>query len=213
LFTQSDLIALRLLIRSHPSWGRTRISQEACTSLHWYQPNGRTKERACRVALLKLESLGYLKLPPRLTETGGRPPVVRLRFAEGTVPENITVMPNSLEVLLVRTRAESQIWNGVVGEYHYLGLATPVGRFVRYLIYGDSRLLGAISFSECAWNLRARDDLLARLGFDEKTIRDSVICNNRFLILPSVRRAGATPPYTCMGREDAGSPQFYVRFP
>ena len=37
------------------------------------------------------------------------------------------------------------------------------------------------------WNLQARDDLLAGLGFEQNGIRDSVICNNRFLIVPSVR--------------------------
>ncbi len=186
LFTQSDVAALRRLIRCHPSWGRTRLSQEACTLLDWFQPNGRAKERACRVALLKLEALGYLALPPRIIERGGRPPLVRPELAEAVVPESMTTMPDTVEVRLVGTRVESQTWNGLVGKYHYLGLATPVGRFVRYLIYGASRLLGAISFSECAWNLRARDDLLAGLGFDQNGIRDSVICNNRFLILPSV---------------------------
>lgn len=150
LFTQSDVAALRRLIRCHPSWGRTRLSQEACTLLDWFQPNGRAKERACRVALLKLEALGYLALPPRIIERGGRPPLVRPELAEAVVPESMTTMPDTVEVRLVGTRVESQTWNGLVGKYHYLGLATPVGRFVRYLIYGASRLLGAISFSECA---------------------------------------------------------------
>ena len=87
----------------------------------------------------------------------------------------------------MQTRDDSRIWNGLIGSYHYLGLATPVGRLIRYLIYGDSRLLGAISFSDCAWNVHARNDLITKLGFDERRIRDVVICNNRFLILPSVR--------------------------
>jgi hypothetical protein len=108
-------------------------------------------------------------------------------LAKRLVPERVTAMPTCVEVRLVQTPWESRVWNGLIGTYHYLGLATPVGRFIRYLVYGDSQLLGAISFSEGAWNVRVRNDLLMRLGYDERRVRDAVICNNRFLILPSVR--------------------------
>jgi hypothetical protein len=155
--------------------------------LNWYQPNGRAKERACRVAFLKLETIGYLELPARLIDRGGRPPIFAWELAEKLVQGSVTDMPGSIELRPVQTGEEARIWNALVGTYHYLGLATPVGRLLRYLIYGDSRLLGAISFSDCAWNVRARNDLLTRLGFSERRIRDVVICNNRFLILPSVR--------------------------
>ena len=90
---------------------------------------------------VKLETLGYLQLPPRIIERGGRPPIVAGKLAEEFVPENVTEMPSSIETRLVQTQDESRNWNGLIGNYHYLGLATPVGRLVRYLIYGDSKLL------------------------------------------------------------------------
>ena len=136
---------------------------------------------------MKLEWLGYLTLPARLIERGGRPPIAASDLAERLTPENVTVMPIRVEARFVRTRTESAIWNGLIGRYHYLGLATPVGRLVRYLIYGDATLLGAISFSDCAWNVGARNCLMHSLGFDDQSVRDAVICNNRFLILPTVK--------------------------
>ena len=186
LFSQADLATVRRLIRRHPSWGRTRLSQEACKAFDWHQANGRTKERACRVALLRLESLGYLRLPPRLIDRGGRAPKVPSELPEGTCPDSVTAMPSAIDIRLVRTRPEARTWNAVVGAFHYLSLATPVGKLIRYLIYGDSQLVAAISFSECAWNVGPRNNVLGRLGFDCEAIRNSVICNNRFLILPSV---------------------------
>lgn len=139
------------------------------------------------MALLKLESLGYLKLPERLIDRGGQPPRVSVNIVNKITLEKVTTMPTNLEARLVCMRYDSQKWNALIGTYHYLGLATPVGRLIRYLIYGDDRLLGAISFSDSAWALIARDRLLANLGFERAATRDSVMCNNRFLILPSVR--------------------------
>ncbi len=83
LFSHQDLVAIRKLIRNNGSWGRTRLSEEVCSHLGWFQRNGRLKDRACRVALLRLEELGYLSLPPRLAENGGRPPRVPAQQAPG----------------------------------------------------------------------------------------------------------------------------------
>jgi hypothetical protein len=173
------------MIRDHPTWGRTRISEEICEELNWYQANDRVKDRACRVALLRLESLGYLELPKRILDRGGRPPLVPMR-REQDGQETISKMPAQLETRLVTTRSDSRLWNGLIGDYHYLGLATPVGRLIRYLVFADGQVVGAISFSECAWNVRPRNALLRTIGFSDHEVHDRVIGNNRFLILPSV---------------------------
>ena len=183
-FSQKDLVIIRGLIRRYPHWGRTAISVRVCEELGWRQPNGRLKDRACRVALLRLENMGYLRLPERKVERGGRPPHGHRGVPTPLVA--VKTMPDEISITRVGRRDDSQIWNSAVSRYHYLGLATPVGRLIRYLIYGDGNLLGGISFSECAWSLGARDYLLANAGIPEASWRDSVINNNRFLILPSV---------------------------
>jgi len=181
-FTQGDLVAIRRLIRQHPTWGRTRISQRLCVEFQWFQPNGRSKDRACRVALLQLEGMGYLELPMRMLERGGRPPRQLILRAPNSMVKRISKMPLILTVEPVITAADSRAWNGLVATHHYLGVATPVGRLIRYTFYGDSELLAAISFTECAWRVRARDTILRQAGINSA----SVIANNRFLILPTV---------------------------
>lgn len=183
-FRQQDLVLVRRLIRKHPSWGRTRLSEAVCQVLGWRQPNGRLKDRACRVALLKLESLGFLELPPRKLDRGGRPPRIEPRR---TLPEPICRMPSTLELLPVESPSDSKHWNALIAHYHYLGLATPVGRLLRYLVRGDGQTMGAISFSEPAWSITPRDNLVRRYGVPKSQFRTYVAANNRFLILPNVQ--------------------------
>ena len=95
-------------------------------------------------------------------------------------------MPQHVDLLKVDSRDESQLWNWVIAEYHYLGLATPVGRTLRYLILGDGGLLGAIGFGECAWNLAPRNAAIHAAGLEPNNYRSFLIANNRFLILPTV---------------------------
>ncbi len=184
-FGQADLVLIRKLIARHPTWGRTRVSQEICKILDWRQENSALKERACRVALLRLEGLGLLELPKKKIDRGGRPPTV---FPD-PVPHGqmINAMPISVTVRLVGNQAESRLWNALIAHHHYIGLATPVGRLLRYLVYADDMLVSAISFSEAAWAVDARDAALQEIGIDQIRIRDVTISNNRFLILPFVQ--------------------------
>ena len=184
-FTQFDVVGIRKLIREHRNWGRTRLSEEVCRLLDWRQQSGRLKDRGCRVALLRLETLGYMKLPPRKLDRGGRPP--RSIFQNELHSGVVTKMPAELTLQVVDSERQARVWNSLVASHHYLGLPTPVGRLVRYLIAGDSSILGAISFTEAAWSINVRDELLRGFGLDQQEIRSQVISNNRFLILPSVQ--------------------------
>ena len=185
-FTQGDLVFIRGLIRSHPAWGRTKLSEVVCDALGWTQPNGRAKDRACRVALARLENLGFLRLPARLIERGGQPPLTEA-VSETVFLKSVVVMPKAIECRRVESNRERRLWNSLIATYHYLGLARSVGRVIRYLIFGDNQLVGAISFVDCAWSCAPRDALLSSCGYDPRTIREIVITNNRFLILPMVR--------------------------
>ena len=180
------MVALRRLIRLHPTWGRTRISIAACELLNWRQPNGRLKDRAFRVAAIRLEKLGLIKLPEKLIERGGRPPTP-MRSDRIVELQDVKHMPTTIELRLVQTPKEAKLWNALISEFHYLGLVTPVGRLIRYLAFGDDQLVGAISYTEPAWRLWQRDDVLAKLDLETPVCRDAVISNNRFLIMPSVQ--------------------------
>jgi hypothetical protein len=96
-------------------------------------------------------------------------------------------MPATLTFERVDSPSASRLWNWAVAEYHYLGLTTPVGRTIRYLAFGDGRLIGAIGFSESAWSVAARNEALRSIGLDPARSRQLLVANNRFLILPSVK--------------------------
>jgi len=187
LFDQSELVRIRNLIRQHPSWGRTQLSTRICELLHWRQPNGRVKDRACRVAMLRLEELGLIELPPPKLARGGRPPKVERELAFEACRMPVTEMPSEVRVSLACSRHEIALWNSAIAAYHYLGLATPVGRLLRYLFFDGDALLGALSFTDCSWATSARKKAATRLGISHEEIRTLVAANNRFLIPPSVR--------------------------
>lgn len=183
-FSQHDVVFIRRQIRDHKNWGRTRLSEELCKRFDWRQPNGRLKDRACRVALLRLEALGYLKLPTRKVQNGGKPPKSNLSIHFDDA--QMTEFPSELRICRVDSKS-AKIWNSCIAQHHYLGLPTSVGRSVRYLAYSGPRLLSAISFGEPAWNVSSRNRVLNLLGYDDELIRKFVVCNTRFLILPGIQ--------------------------
>lgn len=178
---------IRKLVRNNPSWGRTKLSERICERLEWFQPSGRLKDRACRVALLRLEQMGLLSLPPRKRDNGGRPPASIRPVSNLLPPRQVKDMPDTVVLKRVDSPSASRLWNWMIAEYHYLGVARPVGRTVRYLVLGDDTLVGALGFSECAWSVAGRNAALRSIGLNPVFSRQIVVANNRFLILPSAR--------------------------
>ena len=58
-----DIVFIRALIAKHPSWHRTRLSQELCQRWDWVAANGRLKDMAARALLRKLHAQGLIALP------------------------------------------------------------------------------------------------------------------------------------------------------
>ena len=63
--SDQDLLQIRSLLAVHPSWHRTQLSRELCALWGWRNAAGRLKDMACRTRLLKLQSRGLIRLPPR----------------------------------------------------------------------------------------------------------------------------------------------------
>lgn len=183
---------LRTIIRSvgdNFDSGRTRISEIVCRKLGWRQPNGWLKDRACRDVLRELEKLHIIKLPPRLSAksiSNTRGGAKEIQSAVDGM-RAVGSMPQRVELELAKGNASEKLWNALVHKHHYLGHKVQVGRCLKYLVRGDGELLGAISFSSPAWTLTVRDQLLRKLGIGKAKLRDFVINNSRFLILPNVR--------------------------
>ena len=190
-FTYRGLHRIILSVAAHYSEGRTQISRVVCRRLNWRQPNGWLKDRACRDVLVQLERLGLFVLPPpRDGYTSKRQSAKQAARAFALPPgtdKAVTTMPRTLEFVWAKGNANELLWNALVEQHHYLGYGVQVGRCLKYLIEGDGQLLGAIGFSSPAWDIALRSELMFRLQFDKAQVRDVVINNSRFLLLPGVR--------------------------
>ena len=188
LFHQTDIVLIRKLIRQHPTWNRTRISKRVAVQLEWTQANGMPKERACRVALARLQRLGFIDLPPpRSRNCGGKPPIVHTVDNRALTARPVQEMPDEIELRRVSSVVDARLWNAVIAQYHYVGLVTPVGKLIRYLCFSGDALLGAISFTGATWSTEARSMAMRAVGLDPSPAPDFVVSNNRFLLLPNVR--------------------------
>ena len=65
-FTEHELERIRRIIADDSSPCRAEIARWTCRELGWTGEDGRLKAMSCRVALLRLEQRGLVKLPPPL---------------------------------------------------------------------------------------------------------------------------------------------------
>ena len=189
IVTPEIIERIRSIINGHSGYSRYKLSQEICRQLGWRSANGSLKEMSCRKVLLKLHGEGIITLP----EARKRPP---LSVREDAEPEDTLELEAELsnlgpiELILIERedRERSRSWNRMMSRHHYLGAGPLCGAQLRYLIQSSKYgMLGGLSFSAAAWRVEARDRWI---GWDEAARRknlDRVVCNSRFLILPTVR--------------------------
>jgi len=63
-FSAAELADIQRLIASNPEDSRAALSRRVCELLHWYWQDGRLKDMSCRVAMLRMQDDGLVKLPP-----------------------------------------------------------------------------------------------------------------------------------------------------
>lgn len=188
-FRRGDVEAIREIIAKEPSWSRAQIARHTCETLKWFTADGRLKAMSCRVALLRLEDRGLVRLPPPQHRHGnGKPYRPQKTIAERSTPIVCSAgkWPR-LQLRLVENRKDSLLWNEAIARFHYLGYKPLAGAQMRYLIEGESELLGAIGFGASAWKIAPRDRWIG-WSLQQREARLHLIVNNaRFLILPWIR--------------------------
>lgn len=65
---------IQRLIAHTPGLKRTALSRRICERLDWRKPNGELKDMTCRVALLRMQADGLIRLPPSQIPKPRRPP-------------------------------------------------------------------------------------------------------------------------------------------
>jgi hypothetical protein len=175
------------LIREHPT--REAIARAVCDQLNWNKPDGLPKTMSAKVALLRMHRDGLIALPPpRHRDSNIRKP---LAVTPASDPKDLLDCSRgdirNLGLQRIQTRADSRLWNELIGRYHYLGYVPLPGAQIRYLIEGNGQILGALGIGASAWKIAPRD-LFIGWSHEQRQARLHLIVNNsRFLILPWVR--------------------------
>jgi len=159
-----DLQRIRELIVAEGERGRAYLSRRLCRVWDWRQANGRFREIACRDLLRQLETRRLIQLPAMLRPArrpGYQNPVRAPKLPEPAPPPGaLRDWSHRIELTLVQSRTERQLFNGLMGTYHYLGYRQPTGAQLKYLARDAQGPLAALSFGPAAFHLGPRDQFI-----------------------------------------------------
>lgn len=187
-----ELSLIKSVISDCGGISRTELASTICELLEWRRPNGKLKTVECRDLLEEMGENGILRLPPG---RWGRPRGSRTSVSSRTIEEGIELSGKKnefepIEIIPVSSQDDNARWRAMVDRHHYLGHRVPFGAHIRYFIRvhnPEPVVVGCLQFSSPAWRMEARD---RHLGWDDDARRANlqrVVCNSRFLILPTVR--------------------------
>lgn len=180
-FSTDEIELIGALASRHAT--RTAVAAALCDELGWRRPDGRLKEMSARVALLRMQADGLVRLPaPRNSNGNGR--IEKRREALPQAELSPPGSPRLVELVLLTDKAQRALWREMIAQHHYLGFNNFAGAQLRYLITSGTNSIGALGFSASAWRLKARD---THIGWDDaqRAARlHLVVGNARFLIMP-----------------------------
>jgi len=195
LFSKQELECMREIARNYAGLGITEIARTVCELLDWKRASGRLKDQECRQLLERLRDQGRLTLPP-VRNSGPRGPR-RIHLSEASTPqaglEGSAGEFAPLELRVVESRSESQLWTELIERYHYLTYRVPVGANLRYIVrFPRSReqVLACLLWSSPAWKMAPRDRWIGWNQEQRAQNLQRVVNNSRFLILPWVQVRG-----------------------
>jgi hypothetical protein len=188
--TAEDVQSIRALIAAHPTASRWELSKRLCEAWQWVQPNGALRDMMCRGLMLALDRGGWIELPP-VRRRPHNPLARRERPAEVAVDATrIAARLSEVRPLQLRqvrrVPGEERLFNSLVERYHYLGYTQPVGEHLKYLVYGQGRVLAALAWCSASRAVGCRDRFI---GWPVETRQRNLrllVYNSRLLILPWV---------------------------
>jgi len=190
-FSQEVIARIEATVQGEPSLSRRALSLRVCEWLQWRAANGKLKEVSCRKALLELHRRGRIPLPAA-EESCFERSCAKLP-ADGLIdaPELQCTLKELGETSIVavssRYNKTSQIWNGLMERFHYLGKGPLCGAQIRYLVRSSRHgWVGALALSAAMWRLKARDKYIGWTEAARRANLHRVVCHSRLLILPGV---------------------------
>ena len=191
-FNDALLDRIQAAVDAEPGLSRQGLSRQVCEWLDWRAPTGRLQDMSCRKALVELDRRGVLSLPEPIQTYAFQQPSGR---DHEPVPDRAEIECALAELGEVEVRPvssrysqDSQVWNGLMTQFHPLGRGPLCGAQIRYLIHSPAHgWLGGLSFSAATFRLQARDEWIGWSEAARRAHLHQVVCNSRFLILPTVR--------------------------
>lgn len=186
-FPFQELEEIRTLIANNPEFTRAKLSREVCRRLQWLKPDGKLKDMSCRVAMLRMEKDGLIRLP---APTYVKKSVKKIKFTTATDPQGTVLCKvNHLPKLHLQlvSKATSSLWNEYIERYHYLGYTPLPGAQLRYFVRAGEQIVALTGFGAAAWQTAPRDRFVGWNHDQRKKNLHLVVNNARFLILPWVQ--------------------------
>ena len=188
--TRQDIEFIRKLISENPGDSRRALSQKLCKAWNWIQSNGALRDMVCRGFMLRLESAGYIKLPPRKF-TPNNPLANRKRPQKVDIDKTPVSTALSkiqpLEIRQVRRTLSEKLFNSLISQYHYLGYCHPVGEHLKYMVFTQGRPIACLAWSSAPRHIGCRDKFIGWSPDIRKKNLHLIAYNSRFLVLPWVK--------------------------
>lgn len=188
--TTQNVTFIRKLIAENPKDSRRVLSQKLCKAWNWRQSNGALRDMVCRGFMLRLDSAGLIRLPPKRFSPNN-PFVNRKKPEEVAIDQSSISAPLSmlrpLKIHQVRYRPSEKLFNSLIEEYHYLNYCHPVGEHLKYLIFSQGKPVACMSWSSAPRHIGCRDRFIGWSTDIRKKNIHMIAYNSRFLILPWIR--------------------------
>lgn len=191
-FTGEEIFLIQEVVETCGGISRTELAHTVCELLDWKRVNGGLKARECRDLLERLESQGVLTLPAKKLPASSKSRKKIAPAGHGQVHSALMGSVEAftpLDVQLVESRQQRQLFKELVSRYHYLGYAIPYGARLQYLVYvtrPQREVVGCVQFSSPAWRMKVRDQWI---GWNDATRKDRlqhVVNNSRLLVLARI---------------------------
>jgi hypothetical protein len=192
-FTAKEVSLIQEVVESCAGISRFELAHTVCELLEWKRPGGGLKARECRDLLERLESQGVLTLPDKKSCGSSKPRKLIAPAKKRQVHSQLTGSVEQftpLDVELVESRQQRQLFRELLSRYHYLGYAMPYGARLQYLVYVSRprrEVVGCVQFSSPAWRMKVRDQWI---GWDDATRKlrlQHIVNNSRLLVVARIR--------------------------
>lgn len=188
--TTKDIEFIKELITNNPHDSRRSLSKKLCKAWNWVQPNRALRDMVCRGFLLRLESAGYIKLPPKKF-TPNNPLANRKKPPKADIDQTpiFTTLSKiqQIEIRQVRYTAYEKLFNSLIAQEHYLGYCHPVGEHLKYIVFTKGRPIACMAWSSAPRHIGCRDKFIGWSADIRKKNLHLIAYNSRYLILPWIQ--------------------------